>query len=356
MSVRNSRLLIEAALCLVLSIPALAQFGQVDGYVNGPDGKPVQGAIIGFDKLDANYHVEGKSDKKGNFSIVGIPAGDYNVTVKVDGLIREHRDMFHVSAGRQSDTSGNSALGLIFRLKPVEVGAAKAARVSAAAPGGAAKAKSRDEDVKRNSLVTDSFSAAKTALANGQYDEAIDALNKAATADPRQAPVWGALSDAWIGKSRKLQGAEAEACYEKAAEAFGKAIELAPNDAGFYNNYALSLAAVGKLDEAKGKLAKAIELEPPGAGKYYYNLGALLLNRGQVDAAVEQFKKAVAADPKYAEAHFQYAMALLGKATVDASGKIAAPEAADELHKYLALAPSGTNAQAAKEMLASLGK
>jgi predicted Zn-dependent protease len=82
----------------------------------------------------------------------------------------------------------------------------------------------------------------------------------------------------------------------------------------------------------------------------------LLLNRGQTESAVEQFKRAVEADPKYAEAHFQYATALLGKATADASGKISAPEAVDELHEYLALKPDGPNAAAAKDMLAALGK
>jgi len=75
-----------------------------------------------------------------------------------------------------------------------------------------------------------------------------------------------------------------------------------------------------------------------------------------MDPAVEQFKKAVAADPNYAEAHFQYASALLGKATIDASGKIVAPDAVDELRKYLALAPSGQTAQSAKEKLAAVVK
>ena len=38
-------------------------------------------------------------------------------------------------------------------------------------------------------------------------------------------------------------------------------------------------------------LAKAVELDPPGAGKYHYNLGALLMNSNQTDGALDEFKK-----------------------------------------------------------------
>ena len=40
-------------------------------------------------------------------------------------------------------------------------------------------------------------------------------------------------------------------------------------------------------------LDKAVELDPPNAGRYYYNLGAVLTNMGQTDAACKAFKKAI---------------------------------------------------------------
>ncbi|MES1262503.1 MAG: tetratricopeptide repeat protein, partial [Acidobacteriota bacterium] len=109
-------------------------------------------------------------------------------------------------------------------------------------------------------------------------------------------------------------------------------------------------------DEAKANLAKAAELDPPGAGKYYYNLGALLVNSGQNDAATDTFKKAIDLDPNYADAQYQYGVALAGKATTDASGKVIPPPGTVEaLQKYLELKPDGVNAPAAKEMIAALG-
>ena len=103
-------------------------------------------------------------------------------------------------------------------------------------------------------------------------------------------------------------------------------------------------------------LAKAAELDPPGAGKYYYNLGALLVNSGQNDAAQDEFKKAIDSDPNYADAYLQYGMGLAAKATTDATGKvIPAPGTVESLQKYLELKPDGANAQQAKEMIAALG-
>ncbi len=51
MSISKSILVIGAF--LLVSLPAFAQFGQVDGYVLGPDKKPVLGAVVAFDRLDS---------------------------------------------------------------------------------------------------------------------------------------------------------------------------------------------------------------------------------------------------------------------------------------------------------------
>ena len=158
-----------------------------------------------------------------------------------------------------------------------------------------------------------------------------------------------------MGKAQATP-AEAVATYDKAFDAFNKALELTPDDAGLYNNYALALAKDKKIDEAKTNLAKAAQLDPPGAGKYYYNLGALLVNSGQNTAATDTFKKAIDLDPTYADAQYQYGVALAGLATTDAAGKVIAPAGCVEaLQKYLELKPDGVNAPAAKDMIAALG-
>ena len=60
-------------------------------------------------------------------------------------------------------------------------------------------------------------------------------------------------------------------------------------------------------------------------GKYYYNLGAMLVNSGQAEAAGEAFKNAIELTPTYADAYYQYGVTLVGQAKIDpATGKVIA--------------------------------
>jgi tetratricopeptide (TPR) repeat protein len=85
-------------------------------------------------------------------------------------------------------------------------------------------------------------------------------------------------------------------------------------------------------------------------------MGALLVNGGQSEAAGEEFKKSIDADPKYADAQYQYGVYLASKATTDATGKIKAePGTIEALQKYLELKPDGSFAASAKDLIAQLG-
>jgi Tfp pilus assembly protein PilF len=344
---------------LLVSLPAFAQFGQVDGYVIGPDKKPVMGAVIQFDRLDIKSHTETKTDKKGYYQIATLPVGDYSITVMVDGQFRDKRDFFHVSPGRQDATVGNSVLGLSFNLKPLEVVQAqqqKEAVKEGNAGTDAEKAKAREAQEASRRALMDSYGAGKAALDDKKYDEAIASLTKASEVDPKQTAVWSSLAEAYVGLAQTQKKDEAAATLAKAEEAFNKAIELAPTNAGNYNNYALALAASGKIDDAKVKLAKAIEIDPTGAGKYHYNLGAFLMNAGKSDDATAEFRKGIEADPNYAESYFYLGSMLAGKSTTDPSGKMIPPAGTiDALQKYLQLKPDGPNAQAAKDLIGALG-
>src|SRR5206468_9567779 len=98
------------------------------------------------------------------------------------------------------------------------------------------------------------------------------------------------------------------------------------------------------------------QLDPPQAGKYYYNLGAVYVNTQQNDAAEGAFKKAIEVDPNYADAYYQQALVLMNKVALDKDGKmIAPPGTIDALQKYLALKPDGANAEGAKAILEQLG-
>jgi Tfp pilus assembly protein PilF len=201
----------------------------------------------------------------------------------------------------------------------------------------------RAEQLKKNKALDDSYSAAVGFLNQKQYDQAIPSFQKAAELDPKQPAVWAGLADAYLGLASTKTGAEYDAEVQKGIDAYNKAIELKPTDAGLHNNYGRALAAARKTTEAQAEMSKAAELDPAGAGKYYYNLGAILTNSGQTDAAAEAFKKATVADPNYADAYYQLGVGLVGKAQIDtATGKVTpAPGTVEAFQKYLELAPQG---------------
>jgi len=74
-----------------------------------------------------------------------------------------------------------------------------------------------------------------------------------------------------------------------------------------------------------------------------------------VDDALAAFDKVIAADPNKAEAYYWKGVNLIGKATLQGDKMIAPPGTAEAFQKYLELAPTGQYADAAKQMLASIG-
>jgi hypothetical protein len=80
------------------------------------------------------------------------------------------------------------------------------------------------------------------------------------------------------------------------------------------------------------------------------------MNSSQTDGALDEFRKAIAADPNYAEAYYYLGSVLVGKSTLDpATGKMVAPDGTVQaLQKYVQLKPDGPNAESAKQLLAAL--
>jgi tetratricopeptide (TPR) repeat protein len=141
----------------------------------------------------------------------------------------------------------------------------------------------------------------------------------------------------------------------KGLESYEKVLVMQPDDAAYHNNYALALARAKRFDEAQAELEKAAEINPAGGGQYFYNLGAVLVNIGQMEPAGTAFLKAIEMDPRYAPAQYQYGLYLVSKATTSPDGRIVPPAGTKEaFQKYLELEPNGQFAASATGMLASL--
>jgi tetratricopeptide (TPR) repeat protein len=341
---------------LLFSLPVFGQTTTIEGIVKDPDGKPLQGAVVQIERTDIKGNYPLKTDKKGHYGHYGLPMGTFDVTVLVDGQVKDSMKGVRPTPGMPATVN--------FDLKSAQQLAANGGLTATQEKGMTKEQKdaiekankAREEQIAQRKELNDSYTAGKEALEAKMYDAAIEAFNKSAMLDATQVAVWTGLADAYIGAAGQKTGADASALYDKGFDAYRKAIALKPDDPAYYNNFALALAKDKKIDEAKTNLNKAIQLDPPGAGKYYYNMGALLVNGSQSEAAGEQFKKAIDADPTYADAHYQYGLYLTSKATTDKAGKIIpAAGTIEELQKYLELKPDGPFAASAKELIAGLG-
>jgi tetratricopeptide (TPR) repeat protein len=346
---------------LMCAYGALAQTAVMEGNVKGEDGKPVQGAVIKITRTDIKGNYQVKTDKKGHFLYAGLPLGIYDVSVEIGGAakdsvkgVRLHGDMPPIDFDLAKSAAGG----------PGEQGGQTQPAAQDATRGMSAQQKAelekqlkeREEAMKKNKELNDAFNAGMTAAQAKQWDQAIASFNKASELDAKQHVVWAQLAEAEMNFAATKSGAEADAETAKGLDAYQKAIELKPDDAGYHNNFALSLAKAKKFPEAQAELTKAATLDPPNAGRYYYNLGALLVNSGQNEPAGDAFKKAIDIDPNYADAQYQYGVFLLSKATVAADGKVTpVGGTAEAFQKYLQLKPDGPFADSAKQMLATLG-
>jgi tetratricopeptide (TPR) repeat protein len=188
------------------------------------------------------------------------------------------------------------------------------------------------------------------------YDEAVKSFTEASTLDATQIAVWNSLAGAYLARAKTKTGPEFDDDTQKGIEAYQKSLELKPDDPGIHNNLGLAYAQAKKLTEAQAELEKAVALEPASACKYYFNLGAVEANAHQDDAATVAFQKAIAGDPKCAEAYFQLGNSLMMKATTKPDGTVQpAPGTVEAFQKYLEVAPTGPSAEGAKAMIEALG-
>lgn len=347
----------------LLSFSAMAQTASLEGEVKGEDGKPLQGALIKLERKDIKGSYKVKTNKKGQWFHAGLPLGNYDIMCEVDGKV--------VDTVKGVRTRLGDPLPVNFDLS--RMAAQRAAVEKAAATGQITEevsremskeqrealekaAKERAAAMAKNKELNDAFNAGMENLKTKNFQASIEAFEKAAGIDPKQVVIFANMAEAYVGLAGTKTGDEQVAILTKGMDSYNKALELKPDDAGMHNNYALALAKAKKYDDAQKELDKAAALDAPNAGRYYYNLGAILTNNGQLEPASVAFKKALDADPNYADAHFQYGLYLFSKATITADGKtVPVPGTIEAFQKYLSLKADGQFADAAKGMLEAIG-
>ena len=126
----------------------------------------------------------------------------------------------------------------------------------------------------------------------GKFEKAIEAYKKAISIKPDYAEAHNN-----IGNALQDQGK-----LDDAIEAFNKALSIKPDYAEAYNNLGITLKEKGKFDEAIEAYNKALSIKPDYA-EVCNNLGNVLQDQGKLDEAIEAYNKALSIKPDYAEVY-----------------------------------------------------
>ena len=357
------RLPILAGTALLCATAALAQVTTLEGNVKDENGQPYKGAVVKLERTDIKGHYQVKSDKKGHWFYTGLPMGTYNINCEIDGKVVDQVTGVKSKYGDSTTVDFDASRGKQQAAAAAQ--AAQSGQLSNDQARGMSKEqkaemekqlKERSESMKKNKALNDEFNAGRAAMDAKDYAGAEQHFVKAGELDPSQIAIWSSLGDTYSNMAKTQPPAQNKETYLKAADAYKKAIAIKADDAALYNQLGNVYGSAGMMPEATEALTKAAQLDPQMAAKAYYNLGANLVNTGKPEDAAGFFEKAIAADPGYADAHYQLGICQMSKAQVDAAGKITPPEGtAEHFQKYLELKPSGPFAQSAQDMLTQLG-
>ncbi|MBZ5678621.1 MAG: tetratricopeptide repeat protein [Acidobacteriia bacterium] len=357
-------------LALVAGLCAPALFAQASGTVKGvckdSDGKPFAGAVVEYANQDNGQKYSLKTNNKGEYFSLGISPGKYKVTLyKTPDDQKAAKEIYHVN-GFQVQLDENN---LDFDLKKEQEANAKGQGLTPEQLKQMQEQQAKaQKEVSTVKALNEKLAAANAAIQGQDYDTAITALTEANQMDPSRDLIWFKLGDAYrLSVSKQTDPAEKQKRLDSAVQSYQKAVELkqgVTNDkdpnaakslAAYYNNLAEAYAKAGRTDDAVKTYAQAAQIDPSSAGQYYFNTGAVLTNSGKVDDALVAFDKVIATDPNRADAYYWKGVNLIGKATLQGDKMVAPAGTAEAFQKYLELQPTGTYADAAKQMLASIG-
>lgn len=355
-------------LALGLCVPPVSaqSSGTVKGVAKDNQGNPIADAILVWTNTDNGQKYTIKTNKKGEYFSLGLTPGKYLATLyKNADDLKAGKELDHVK-GFPVQAEENT---LDFDLKKDAESAAKGQGLTPEQlkqmQEQQAKAAKETNTVKS---LNEKLNAAKTSADAGDFDTAIASLNEATQMDATRDLLWFKLGDYYrMSATKQTDPAEKQKRLASAVESYQKAIDLkksatndkdpnaAKNLAAYYNNLAEAYAKSNKMDDAVKTYELAAQADPTSAAQYYFNTGAVLTNAGKVDDAIIAFDKVISIDPNRADAYYWKGVNLIGKATLQGEKMVAPQGTAEAFQKYLELQPSGTYADAAKQMLTSIG-
>jgi tetratricopeptide (TPR) repeat protein len=370
-----------AVVVLLASLGWSQAMAKVHGKCTDETGKPLEGATVEWLNHDTGQKYKFKTDKKGEYFSIAVNTGKYKVTLFQDDKLIMFFDNVPVTLTEDGTEMDFNLAKERTQTQPVTTDASGAVTLSAEQQKRLSpeQKKQLEELQKKNAAVAtenakikglnEKLAEANAAQTAGNWAQAVSILTETTQMDPNRDLLWARLGEAELGAAGAAKDKdEATQDYQKASDAYQKAVQLKPTDGGYHNNLGQAYAKTGKPKEALAEYSQAAQVDPLHAAMYYFNGGAILTNAStresdpatkakDIDEANISFDKAIQAKPDYAEAWFQKGINLISKATYDNTGKIvAAPGTVDAFNKYLELDPNGKHAQEAVGIIEGLGE
>jgi tetratricopeptide (TPR) repeat protein len=314
------------------AIQVVAQTTGIKGVCKDQEGKFITDGVVEVTNTDTGRKMTTKTSKNGEYSIIGLTPGTYNAVLLRNDVAVDGINKIPIGLGDNREVD--------FDLKK-----------DVAAKGGPTEEqlKKQQEVTKNNEKIKGlnaKLAEARDLEKAGNYDQAVALMQEATTAEPTQDLLWAYLGDAYVGAKK----------YPEAVDAYEKAVKIKPDNALYHAGLANAYAKANQPDKAVAEYQAAAQADPANAAANYFNMGAVYTNTGKVDDAITAFNKTIELKPDRADAYYWKGVNMIGKATTDKSGKMVAPDGtAQAFNKYLELDPNGKYADAAKQMLATIG-
>lgn len=309
-----------AAILLLVSGLALAQAGRGTARMNGivldPGDKPVAGA-----KVTAVYTQSGgstfetKTDKKGEFTFMGVGTGNWDVTVVAEGYLPVTQRLY------TSQLNKNPKFTIKLEKKAAGTG------------------------VVQDEATFQTLEEGNNFFKEGKYDTALLMYQEFLGKNPGAYQVLLNIGDCYREKGE----------YDKAVESYNKLIEQAGTDSAMGKNMgAKGLAAIGlcylkqdKMTEAQDYFKRSIEMAPQDEN-LPYNVAEIYFSNSQIDDAIKYFEMAIQIKPDWPDPYLRVAYAYLNKGD--------SPKAAENLEKFIKLEPETERTAQAKSILDAIKK
>jgi len=252
--------------CLVFAAPGFGQYREyyVYGKVVNTDNQPLAKVEVRLQDTNTSRSYKVSTNKKGDFKLIGLPHGIYQVTIQKEGYKT-------VTAEWNFATPQD-------RIQKVEI--ETVVMVS----------EEQIQRVERAKEAQADFNEATEKVQQGDFEGAIVILQKMIEDNPEDANALYLLGISYLKKNM----------LPEAEEALTRTAEIIPKFAGAYHHLGLVSKEERELEKAIQYYEKALELEPKRADSLY-NIGLIFFELNRIPEASAYFERALEINPDDAE-------------------------------------------------------